>query len=224
VFCTLWYDAGGPEPGPCSQKAKVVSELLAELFSSRVRSAVLALLLPRPHLAFSLTAMSRRLGLPVSSLQHECYKLTRLGLLRDERRGNARLYRPDPTWSLLKPLTALVIGALPLESALSGAIEQVPGLEEVWVSGCSSAQSASMYLVVVGSLDVETLDGIFDRARVAMIPAATGCRVELAYFRASDWTERLASGDDFAASLAAGQRVLPEGMGLDTTFGSEQSG
>src|SRR5687768_18112538 len=33
---------------------------------------------------------------PVSSLQHECYKLTRLGLLRDERVGNARLYRPDP--------------------------------------------------------------------------------------------------------------------------------
>jgi hypothetical protein len=201
-----------------------VSELLAELFSSRVRSAVLSLLLPRPHLAFSLTAMSRRLGLPVSSLQHECYKLTRLGLLRDERRGNARLYGPDPTWPLLKPLTALVVGALPLESVLSGAIEQVSGLEEVWISSFSSAHSASLYLVVVGSLDVETLDGIFDRARVAMIPAATGGRAELAYFRAAEWSERLASGDDFAASLAAGRRVLPEGMERGATLGAEQSG
>jgi DNA-binding IclR family transcriptional regulator len=76
---------------------KLVPDPLAELFSSRVRSAVLTLVLPRPHLGFSLTDLSRRLGLPVSSLQHECYKLTRLGLLRDERVGNARLYRPDPT-------------------------------------------------------------------------------------------------------------------------------
>jgi DNA-binding IclR family transcriptional regulator len=83
-----------------------VPEPLVELFSSRVRAAVLALVLPRPHLGFSLTDLSRRLGLPVSSVQHECYKLTRLGLLRDERVGNARLYRPDPTWPLLEPLTA----------------------------------------------------------------------------------------------------------------------
>ena len=37
-------------------------EPLAELFSSRVRAAVLALVLPRPHLRFSLTDLSRRLG------------------------------------------------------------------------------------------------------------------------------------------------------------------
>ena len=43
-------------------------EQLAELFSSRVRAVVLALLLSRPHLRFSLTDLSRRLGLPVSSL------------------------------------------------------------------------------------------------------------------------------------------------------------
>ncbi len=110
-------------------------EPLAELFSSRVRAAVLALVLPRPHLRFSLTDLSRRLGLPVSSLQHECYKLTRLGLLRDERVGNARLYRPDPAWPLLEPLTALTVRAMPLEEALRGAVEGVPGIEGAWVSG-----------------------------------------------------------------------------------------
>ena len=193
-----------------------MSELLAELFSSRVRSAVLSLLLPRPHLTFSLTAMSRRLGLPVSSLQHECYKLTRLGLLRDERRGNARLYRPDSAWPLLGPLTALVVGALPLEQALAGAIEEVSGLDEVWAAGefaSRSAGSAPVYLVVIGSLDVETLDGIFDRARIALMPVAAAGRVELAYFRPADWRRRLAAGDAFAASLAGGERLVPDRMG-----------
>ena len=81
-------------------------EPLAELFSSRVRAVVLALLLSRPHLRFSLTDLSRRSGMPVSSLQHECYKLTRMGVLRDERVGNTRQYRPNPAWPLLQPLTA----------------------------------------------------------------------------------------------------------------------
>ena len=60
-----------------------MTDLLAELFSSKVRAAALGVFLPRPHCWFSLTELSRLLGLPVSSLQHECYKLARLGLLRD---------------------------------------------------------------------------------------------------------------------------------------------
>jgi DNA-binding IclR family transcriptional regulator len=172
---------------------------------------VLSLLLPRPHLAFSLTDMSRRLGLPVSSLQHECYKLTRLGLLHDERRGNARLYAPNARWPLLAPLTALVVQAIPVEEALAAAIEQITGLEAVWAAGDFSARTEPVYVVVVGALDVETLDGVYERARIAVAPAAASGRTELAYYRAADWSARLACGNGFAASLAAGERVLPRG-------------
>jgi hypothetical protein len=196
------------------QEAQIVSELLAELFSSRVRSAVLTLLLPRPHLAFSLTDMSRRLGLPVSSLQHECYKLARLGLLHDERRGNTRLYRPDPEWPLLMPLTALVVGAIPVETALAAAIEQVEGLESVWVVRSHESEKTT-FLVVVGSLDVESLDGVYARSRIALELAVDSSQVELAFFRPIDWAKRIASGDAFAASLLGGKRVLPEGTTRD---------
>lgn len=182
-------------------------EPLAELFSSRVRAAVLALVLARPHLRFSLTELSRRLGLPVSSLQHECYKLTRLGLLRDERVGNARLYRPDPAWPLLEPLTALTVRAMPLEEALRGAAEGVPGIDGAWVSGDLGVRSAPVYVVVVGSLGVEDLDGFFDRCRVVLNPIADPSGIELAYFRPADWEARLARGDRFAAALVEGDRI-----------------
>jgi hypothetical protein len=197
------------------QRADIVSDLLAELFSSRVRSAVLTLLLPRPHLAFSLTDMSRRLELPVSSLQHECYKLVRVGLLRDERRGNARLYAPNESWPLLEPLTALVVRSLPLEDALGAAIEGVSGLADVWVAGDLASPTETVFFVVVGSLDVEMLDDMFERARVAIVPATASRRVELAYFRPGDWADRLATENRFAASLAAQQCVLPERMGQE---------
>jgi hypothetical protein len=186
---------------------KVVPDPLAELFSSRVRAAVLTLVLPRPHLAFSLTDLSRRLGLPVSSLQHECYKLTRLGLLRDERVGNARLYHPDPAWPLLEPLTALTVRAMPLEEALRGAAEGVPGINRAWVSGDLTLQSDPVYVVVVGNLGVEELDGFFDRCRVALIPITGASRIELAYFRPADWEARLANDDPFTMSLVEAPHI-----------------
>ena len=185
-----------------AQGESFVPDILAELFSSRVRAAVLALTLPRPHLAFSLTDLSRRLGLPVSSLQHECYKLVRIGVLRDERVGNARLYRPNVAWPLLAPLTGLTVQALPLEDALRGAVERVPGVAEVWVSE-SSAAPAPVYLVVIGELAIEALDGMFERSRLALAPRVGSSRLELAYFRPSDWASRLARDDPFAASLLA---------------------
>ena len=182
-------------------------EPLAELFSSRVRAAVLALVLARPHLRFSLTELSRRLELPVSSLQHECYKLTRLGVLRDERVGNARLYGPDPTWPLLEPLTALIVRAMPLAEALRGAVEGVPGIDAAWVRGNISSPADPVYVVVVGRLGLEDLDGVLERCRVALVPLAGPDRIELAYFRPADWEARLANDDPFAAALHEGDRI-----------------
>src|SRR3954469_12800891 len=158
-------------------------EPLVELFSSRVRAAVLALFLSRPHLGFSLTDLSRRLGLPVSSLQHECYKLTRLGLLRDERVGKARLYHPDPTWPLLEPLTALTMRSVPLNEALRGAVEGVPGIDDAWISGDLASRYETVYLGILGNLPAREVEGVLAPCRAARGPILGSRRIELAYFR-----------------------------------------
>jgi hypothetical protein len=185
----------------------VVPDPLVELFSSRVRAAVLALMLPRPHLGFSLTDLSRRLGLPVSSLQHECYKLARLGLLITQRAGNQRLYRPDPAWPLLEPVTDLTVRAISLDQALRGAVEGVPGLDAAWVAGDVNDTTSTVYLVLIGQLAIEDIDGIYDRAQVALAPVVGLARCELAFFPPSEWRARLDSGEPFGASLLAPPRL-----------------
>src|SRR3954468_8752625 len=197
---------------PCDSRKVTVqvdmSEPLAELFSSRVRAVVLALLLSRPHLRFSLTDLSRRLGLPVSSLQHECYKLTRMGVLRDERVGNTRLYCPNLAWPLLEPLTALTVRALPLTLGLTAAVEGVSGLEMAWLSGDDSSFSDPVYVLLVGEMSIESIDGIFSRSRVAIDPVEGAQRVELAYFRPRDWQSRIDTNDAFAVSLRLHCRLV----------------
>jgi hypothetical protein len=179
-----------------------VTDLLAELFSSKVRAAVLGMLLPRPHRWFSLTELSRSLGLPVSSLQHECYKLARVGLLRDQRSGNVRRYAPDPAFPLLSPLTALVLASMPLAESLPAAAEEMTGIERGWLTGEPGARHARPFLVVIGNLGIEDLDALFERARTAAAAAGTG-DIELAYYPSTEWARRLASHDPFVASLHA---------------------
>lgn len=189
---------------------------LAELFSSKVRAAVLGHLLPRPRQAFGLTELSRPLGLRVSSLQHECYKLERIGVLRAVRSGGVRRYRPNASFALLDALSALVLRAVGPEAALRAALE---GAELVWVGPCFLAGDPSdsrrpTTLVVVGDLTMDRLEEIESRVREAVVLLG-GVEPELGYFRPADWAGRLASADPLAAQLLAAPMIdlLPPPQG-----------
>ena len=182
-------------------------EPLAELFSSRVRAAGAALLLSRPHLQFSLTDLSRRLGLPVSSLQHECYKLTRMGVLRDERVGNTRLYRPNLAW----PSARAAHGTDGACFASASGPRRRAGRCSRSGTGLAVrrrfAAAEPVFLLLVGELSIEVIDGIFARSRVALDPIEGAERVELAYFRPRDWQLRVETQDPFATSLRGHRRL-----------------
>lgn len=204
-----------------------VDEFLAEVFSSRVRAAVLGHLLPRPHRRFSLTDLHHRLDLPISSLQHECYKLERIGVLVARREGNARRYHPDPACPLLPPLTALVLAAVGPVAALRGAVDGLDGLEAAFLAGAlpgvpapaddpaagdwaddprvASGEPGPPRLVLVGDLALDDLAGAQARAEAALGRPPGG--VELAFFRPDDWRLRRAEGGPYVAALLLTPRI-----------------
>lgn len=201
-----------------------VTEVLGELFSSKVRAAVLSQILPRPHLGFSLTEMSHLLNLPISSLQHECYKLVRLGILRDARAGNARLYWPDLTHALILPLTSLVLADLGPDRALRAAVEGMPRLERAFFVGDLTDRpaldpwprpSSPALLVLIGDLTLEDVDAATARVARVVDPLLGPDRVEPAYFRPVDWDARQAAGSGVIANLLAGTVLTLAGPPLD---------
>jgi DNA-binding transcriptional ArsR family regulator len=181
--------------------------LLEELLSSRVRAAVLCQLLPRPHLGFSLTELSRLLGLPISSLQHECYKLERLGILMGRREGNAYRYRGNAESSLNGPLTALVVAAIGEEAALRATLDAVPGVHAAFLAGDvpKSGKNGGVPLVVIGEVPLEALDALESRpAAVLNLPTNA---IELAYYRPDDWRAKLQQANPFVMAILNGNRL-----------------
>jgi DNA-binding transcriptional ArsR family regulator len=191
--------------------ANQMNELLAELFSSKVRAAVLCHMLPRPQAAFSLTEFSRILDLPISSLQHECYKLERIGVIRGRREGNSRRYRVDATCPVLPELTALIVAAMGQEAAIRAALSDVPGLDAAFIARNLPIQDdsqdsvAPIPLVLIGEIPLEEIDSAVERvSNLLQVPPS---RFEAVFYRPGDWRARLEQHSQYAVWLVSGPRT-----------------
>jgi DNA-binding transcriptional ArsR family regulator len=190
-----------------------VSEILAELFSSKVRAQVLGQMLPRAHVGFSLTELSRILGLPISSLQHECYKLERVGVIKGKREGNSRRYRVNPACPVLRELTALVVKGIGEDEALRSALEDIPGLEAAFLARSLplDAQESELPfagpipLVLIGEVSLEAVDDA--QARVASLLDLPSQRIEAVFYLPTDWRSRLDQQSQYAVWLVSGPRT-----------------
>lgn len=187
-----------------------MNELLSELFSSKVRAAVLSYMLPRPQAAVSLTEFSRLLGLPISSLQHECYKLERIGLIKARREGNSRRYRINPTSPILPELTALVARALGPTQILAASLDGVTGLEVAFI-GCAipldrdTLTETPIPLVLIGEVPLEEIDAAVERVATQLsVPTS---KIEAVFYSAEDWQSRLEQQSHYAVWLMSGPRT-----------------
>jgi hypothetical protein len=187
-----------------------INELLSELFSSRVRAAVLGYMLPRPQTGVSLTEFSRLLGLPISSLQHECYKLERIGVIKGRREGNSRRYRVNPDCPVLPELTALVARAVGPQSMLAASLDGVSGLETAFIGtsipvDVDSLTDTPIPLVLIGDVPLEEIDAAVERVASHLnIPTA---RLEAVFYSAEDWQARLDQQSHYAVWLMSGPRT-----------------
>jgi hypothetical protein len=193
--------------GMTEREAAGTEALLQEIFSSRMRAAVLGHMLPRPHLRFSLTELSRLLDQPISSLQHECYKLERIGVIVGRREGNTRRYTVQQQFALYRPLTALVTAALGPEASLRAGLEALTGLESAFFAGALplATPGAAARVVLIGDIPLEEIDDVQERAALALnLPTD---HVDTAFYRLDDWLDRLRQQSAYALGLLNGDRV-----------------
>lgn len=195
-----------------------MNEILSELFSSKIRAAVLEQVLPRPHIGYSLTDLSHVLNLPISSLQHECYKLERIGVLKARRDGNSRRYRVDPACPVLTELTALIVVALGMAEALRAAMENIAGLDAAFLAASAPLSNETQAggpipLVLIGEISLEEIDAAQERV-TKLLGLASG-KIEAVFYRSGDWRSRLDQQSQYAMWLVSGPRTDLAGDALN---------
>ncbi|HYH10819.1 MAG TPA: hypothetical protein VD789_00595 [Thermomicrobiales bacterium] len=172
---------------------------LAELLSSQVRAGVLAHAVTHPDDRFSLTEIGRTLGLAISSVQHECYKLQRLGVFRDRREGASRRYALQTDEPVVMALRDLVVATLGVPAVVERALAELPGLSAATLLGAIPARDGETALVLIGDLPLETVE--LAQRRVAWLVDSPVDAIEIAYFRPADWLARREAGHPLVRRL-----------------------
>lgn len=165
---------------------------LAALLSSQVRARVLLQVVTHPERRYSLTELGATLEMAVSSVQHECYKLERLGVVRGQREGSSRRYALQTGTSVVRALTRLVLATVGVPVAIETALRDLPGLEAATLLGAIPAQAEATALVLIGELSLDTVE--LARHRVAWLLDADDDAIEIAFFRPEEWLARRDAG------------------------------
>lgn len=185
--------------------------MLATVLSSKVRAAVLTWLVARQDAAWSLTEIARGVGLAISSVQHECYKLEGLGILTGTPVQGSRRYALDRTFPPTDPLVHLVYAAwgFPVLAAsalsdLSSASGSAPdgasgeGLHEASLRyRGQSVQEAT--LVLIGDLSLDLLASA--QTRIARLLDIDPDALDVAFFQPAQWSARIEERDPLVTRL-----------------------
>jgi hypothetical protein len=113
---------------------------LLPLLPSRATGALLALLYLHPDRDYSLTEAGRLIVASPKVMHTEADRLVTAGLIRETRRGRARLLRAETRGPVSRPLTdllAVTYGPLPI---LTDLLSEVAGVEQAFIYGSWAAR------------------------------------------------------------------------------------
>jgi predicted nucleotidyltransferase len=147
---------------------------LLPLLPSRATGALLALLYLHPDRDYTLAEAGRLIAASPKVMHTEANRLVTAGLIRETRRGRARLLRAENAGPVSRPLTdllAVTYGPLPV---LTDLLSEVEGVVQAYIYGSWAAR----YLGEPGSVpqDVDVLavgtasdDDLYEAAREAEV-------------------------------------------------------
>jgi predicted nucleotidyltransferase len=102
----------------------------------------------------SLSAISKRTGVPLSTAQREVEQLERSGLVASERIGNTRLVYANERSPYFTDLQSLLLKAFGPTTLLSSLLRRIPGIDRAYIYGSWARRYKDDESVVPRDLDV----------------------------------------------------------------------
>jgi DNA-binding transcriptional ArsR family regulator len=176
--------------------------MLLPLLRSPLLGEVLAWIYLHPEASYSVTELARQFKVSQSTVSREADRLADAGLVQEERRGNMRLLRADPTNPLARPLTELLALTYGPAAVLADLLPPIAGVDEAYIygswaarySGESGPPPRDVDVLVVGDADD---DDLADAAQAA--ERRLGREVNIHRVPAAAW--QAVDGDPFLASV-----------------------
>jgi len=184
---------------------------LAALFGrSRIRRAILALLVLEPGRRLHLREIARRAGTSAGTASRELGRLEAAGIVARTREGSQVHFRAVTEGLLARSIAEIVRRTMGAGIVLRHALEDVAGIESATIFGSYASgrmgPSSDIDLLIVGAPD---RDALTERLEVA--GRELGRPINEIVFAANELAARRARGDGFVRAIDGGDviEVLP---------------
>ncbi len=188
----------------------------------RTREAVIGLLLVDASVALHVREIARRTGFSAPTVSRELRILDHVGVLRAESGGGLIRYRANAASPLYEELKSIAVKTWGLNDRLARALRDLEGIRIALVFGSMAKGAATptsdIDLLVIGAIDFASLT----EATMAA-SADLGRDVSPKLYRLGEWKSKLAAGNSFVRSVAAGPKVFVIGS-QETLDGVGKSG
>ena len=181
--------------------------LSAVLFPS-YRRRVLGLLFMRPDESFHGREIARRTGLPSGTVTRELKRLSEVGLLQRESRGNQMLYRANRASPVFNEITGILRKTSGLADELSRALKPLEDkITVAFVFGSmadgTQGEGSDIDVIVIGDAD---FGSVVDATHPAQ--NALGREINPKVFSVREWTAHLKAKNAFTTDVVRKPKVF----------------
>ncbi len=181
--------------------------MLEQLFGSKARVRVLSLFLTHPDREFYGREVGRLTGLLPRAVHRELERLTSIGILQREQRGN-RVYvcvnRANP---IVPELRAIFLKTVAVGDRIRNALAEADGIVVAFIYGSVAAntdtQESDIDLFIVGGARLSALTPV-----LAELERSLGREINVSVFSANEVARRAGEHDPFIDSVLARRKIF----------------
>jgi predicted nucleotidyltransferase len=176
----------------------------------KTREAVIGLLFTAPEPALHVREIARRTGFSAPTVARELRLLEAVGVLVSRLSGRQLEFKANASCPLFPELKSIAVKTWGVRGRIAAALDGLHGIECAFVFGSFASGSphpgSDIDLLVIGSLDLPVLSEACSR-----VESDVGRTVSAKLYRHAEWSRKLAEGNEFIASVAAGPKLFVVG-------------
>lgn len=193
-----WYNPYPPRPMATRRSS------LGSLFPSMAMARLVVFFAIHPGEEFHLRELKRRLRLSTASLQHELARLTGIGALKRENRGNRAIYAAAESHPAWRAWMLLLRAAAAPGDVLREVLVDAPGIDAAFVFGSfargDAAPDSDLDLLLLGSPDARRSAG----RSLVEAELLLGRPIDVLGYDPEDFALRVRSENPFVRRVLAG--------------------
>lgn len=181
--------------------------MLKVLFGSEARVRILSLFMLNPASEFYLRQIARQLDLRPHAVTQETERLTKIGLLRRERRGNNVYFHVNRDFPILSELKAIILRTVGIGDRLREALAEQGSIDVAFIYGSYAKDNENLEsdvdLFIIGDVSPRDL-----APALSQLEEEIGRELNATIFTREEVEQRMNNGDHFVSSVMAGRKIF----------------